>query len=271
MQEYQAKLTKSRTKYGINFAKILGLALLGVGAVALISSIIYAFSILALIGLGLIFWGAILTYIQTEEYTKKPLLDAIIAPSLATLNQIIKELDYKGKMVYLPPEYFKDPEANKIYMPKKADEKLPTPEQIQEQENKFFISDPAGILFASPGSELVKLFEKNLDTNFTKVDLKYLQRKLPRLFVEDLEICQNFEIETEKKTVRVKIENSIFTEPFARTEEPPKSPNTLSCALCSAIACALAKATGKPVTIEEVQFLPDKKTIEANFQLLETI
>ena len=47
------------------------------GIVALLASVIYASSILAFIGLGLVFWGAILLYVEPEEHIKKVILFAV--------------------------------------------------------------------------------------------------------------------------------------------------------------------------------------------------
>lgn len=261
-----SKKATNKRKQKINLAKASGLGLLCLGAAALIASIIYTSQILAFIGLGLVFWGIILTYIQTEEYVKETLLDKTALSSLAAINQIIQELDYKGNAIYLPPKYYKDPETSRAYIPKQKDGKLPTPEQIQEQENKIFIENPKGMLLTPPGSELTKLFEKTLETSFTRINLQYLQQKLPTLFIEDLEIAQNFEVETENNKVHVKIENSSYKN---LTKEVANLHSSLGCPISSAIACALAKATGKPILIENQKTSEDGKTIEIEYRVLE--
>jgi hypothetical protein len=123
-------------KNKINMPKASGLITLILGAASLLASVYYSSQILAFIGLGLVFWGIILTYIRTEEYVKESLLNATSLSTLSVLNHIIEELDYKEKAVYLPPKYLKDPEANKAYIPKNKESKMPTPEQIQEKEDK---------------------------------------------------------------------------------------------------------------------------------------
>lgn len=256
-------------KRKISLTKATGWTMLGFGAAALIASIVYVSQILAFIGLGLIFWGAILTYIQTEEYIKENLLDTTVLSSLVTLNQIMKELDYKGKAVYLPPKYLRDPEANKAYIPKQKEGKLPLPEQIQEQETRLFIENPQGILLTPLGAELSKLFEKMLETSFTRIDLQYLQQNMPKLFIEDLEIAQDFQMETEKNKVYVKIENSAYKNITKAAMNLSNLYNSLGCPVSSAIACALAKATGKPITIENQQTSGDGKNMEIEYRLLE--
>src|SRR3972149_178150 len=191
-------LLSARKTIEINTAKIASSTLIATGAVALVISITYASSILAFIGLGLLFWGIIFTYIRTEEYVKKALLDATVSSQIATLNEIIQAMECEGTATYLPPKYFKNPEANKVYIPKPKGVTLPKPEQIQDQDPQFFIDlieNPPAVLLTPPGAELAKLFEKTLETNFTRVDLKYLQQNMRKLFVEELEIAQNIEME----------------------------------------------------------------------------
>jgi hypothetical protein len=262
----QKRETRAKKKTSLTKAAIW--AFLSIGSVTLLTSIIYISSILAFIGLGLVFWGALLLYVQPEEYTKKALLDATLLPSLSTLNQIINELNYKGKAIYLPPKYSNDPEENKLYIPKQKEGEFPTPEDILEQENQIFLNKPQGILLTPPGAQLAKLFEKILETNFAKKDLQYITQNMPKLFVEDLEIADNLEIEARNDEIKITITNSAF-------QEAQKENNTLShlcssigCPLSSAIACALTKATGKPITIEKIQTSEEGKNIEAIYRIL---
>jgi uncharacterized membrane protein YgaE (UPF0421/DUF939 family) len=96
----------------IRLTEAISWIMLAVGASALIFSVVYASTILAFIGLGLAFWGAILLYIRDQEYTRKVLLDASVLPSLTTINQLVQKLNYKDNAVYLPPKYLKDPESS---------------------------------------------------------------------------------------------------------------------------------------------------------------
>jgi len=261
----EKKHTKKRK---ITFPKAIGIITLCLGATALIVATLYGSQILAFIGLGLTFWGIILTYIQTEEYVKKNLLDATALPPLVTLNQLMEELDYNSKAIYLPPRYLTDPESNKAYIPKNMEEKLPTPEQIQAKEKQLFHENFKAMLLTPPGSELAKLFEKILETSFTRTDLLYLQFKIPKLFVEDLEIAQNMEISVEDSKIHVKIEKLAYIDLTIETSNLPRLYTSLGCPISSAIACALAKAIGKPIIIENQQINKDK-AMEIIYRIME--
>ena len=274
-------------KVKITLTKFTAWALLCLGAIALIISIFYSSSILAFIGLGLIFWGAILAYIQTEEYIKETLLDATIQPYLTTLNQLIKELDYKGNATYLPPKYFQEPETVKIYIPRQKSTKIPPPEEIQKHEKQLFTQNPQSLLLTPPGIGLTKLFEETLETSFTKLNLEQLQNSLPKLLIEDLEIAENLEIRTEfnkattkiknqvsviqtkEDTICVKITKTIYKNICNEARKLSHICKTVGCPLCSAIACAITKASGKPVTIQKTESAQDGGIIEAYYSIIE--
>ena len=261
--------------------------ILALGLIALAISIVYASSILAFIGLGLTFWGTLTLCITTEKYVKQTLLDPSIMPSLANLNQILTELEYQGKGTYLPPNYFKDLETSKVYVPKNKEANLPKPEEIQQKADKTFLKNPEAALIIPPGSSLLKLFEKTLGKSFTKANLEYLQQNLPRLFIEDLEIAENLEIQikptklaqkvadsvstTQLKndTIQVKITNSIYDSVCKEARSLKHICGSIRCPICSAIACAIAKASGKPVTIEKTECTEDGKVIEAYYRIIE--
>lgn len=276
---------KKKMKIRLTTASSLTMFILG--AIALIISILYTSTVLAFIGLSLAFWGALLLYVQDQDYTRTVLLDASTLPQLETLDQTLQELDYNGNAVYLPPRYFETPEKTKIYLPKQKDARLPKPEQIQKYENQMFIKNPQGILLTPPGSGLTELFEKTLGKSFTKVDVKYLQQNLPKLFIEDLEIAENLEIEiqdiksdptttypplktqTKNETIKAEITNSVFTETCKEAGKMPRICGTIGHPLLSAIACAIAKASGKPVTIERIQSSEDGRTTQAYYRIIE--
>lgn len=253
----------------VSSTKVSGWATLLVGATALIASIFYESQILAFLGLGLTFWGIILIYIKNESYVKESLLTSTSISTIATLNRIIKELNFNGKAIYLPPKYLTDPEASIVYIPKDKEKKLPAPEQIQGKEDKLWVKNPNGIVLTPIGDELARLFEKTLETSFTKVDLQYLQQNMPKLLVEDLEIAKNLDISMEENRIHVMIEDSQYQNLTTEAAKYTTLYEKLGCPLSSAIACALAKATGKPITIEKQEIDEENKTISIEYLVME--
>ena len=277
--KYRDNERKSTSIHRFSLIKAVCWTLISVGAVSLIISIIFGSQILAFIGLSLLFWGAFLLYIKPEEYTKQVLLDAAIPPALETLDQIITELDYRGKAIYLPPKYLKDPETYKAYLSKRAEEKPPEPNLILKQKNQLFLKNPEGILFTPPGAKLTKLFEKRLGINFALANLNYFKQNLPKLLMDDLEIAENIEIEIKPKKfsiekratnygiIHVKITNSIFRNMVKENPKLSQIHNTIGSPISSAIACALTKVTGRPLIIEDNQSYDDGNIIEVTYKI----
>jgi len=264
--EIQPFLT-ARTLIKRDPTKLICSVLFSAGVIALAFSINYASSILAFIGLGLVCWAAILFYIRPEKYVKETLLDKTTLSLLANLEKILKQFDYKSKGVYLPPKYLKDFESSWVFIPSKAEQPLPKPEEVDEE--KLHSENPNGVFLTPPGLALSKLFEKELGTSFTRTDLNYIQEKLPKLLSEDMEIAENTEIKTENKTITIEITNHVFNEICQETRKLQKTHESLGCPLCSAIACALAKATGKPIKIEKEEQTQDGKTTKIQYHILE--
>jgi len=67
----------------------------------------------------------------------------------------------------------------------------------------------------------------------------------------------------------VEITEHVFSDINKETEKLSKTHGTMGSPLSSAIACALAKATGKPVVIEKEEQSQDGKTTEIRYRLME--
>jgi len=256
-----------------------------IGLFSITASILYSSTILAFIGLGLTFWGALLFYIKPKHYIQSALLPSTTLPILTTINQIIKELNLKGKAVYLPPRSLDEIRSGKAFIPSKKETDIPPSEELTGE--KIFHENPDGILLTPPGVSLANLFEDTLGTSFTKVDLNYLQNNMPKLLIEDLEIAEDVEIEVKTSEVKkkltgsisliqtkndgvyVKIIGSIYSDLCKKARELSSLCETIGCPLCSSIAVALSRITGKPVTIEEAKPSQDGETIEVQYRILE--
>jgi len=258
------ELWKSRGKP----PEILGLLFIPYGAIAFILSVIFNSLIPAYIGLGLTLWGALLLFIRPTRYVKSKLLNSMTISPLTTIHQVIEALNYKGKGLYLPPRYLKAFKGGTIFVPYRKEVIIPPVEEVAQE--KVFIRNPKGVCLTPPGLSLANLYEDELGTDFATVNLEYLQNNLPKLFIEGLKIAEDFEMDMESEMIHAKITGTFCGE---LCREARKIPNicSLGCPLCSSIAIALARATGKPVVIENNQLSADGKVIEAYYQILGTI
>jgi hypothetical protein len=245
---------------------IVGYVLLILGVVALISSVSFSSLVSAFIGLGLTFWGALLLYIRPTSYVKASLLDPSILSNLIAINQIIADLNYRGRGIYLPPRYLKELKSGTVYIPAENTQTIPPAKEVAQE--GVFLKNPNGMCLTPSGLGLANLYERELGTDFARADLYYLQNNLPKLFREGLEIAEDLEINPQNDLIHVKITGSVYQDLCRETRKLPNVCNSFGCPLCSSIAIALTRATGKPIIIEKNEASPDGKTIEAYYRTL---
>lgn len=240
--------------------------LLLLGLIMLLLSAPYESYFSALIGLGLTFWGALLLYLKPTKYVKQELLTATASSTLSNIEKVLAKTKFHGKGIYLPPKRLKNHESSLVFIPSKPDIALPNPEETEEE--KLSPTRSKNIFLVPPGLALSKLFEKNLGKPFTEANLNSLQAELPRLF-EQLEITKKMRFETEDDNVVVEITNHIFRDLCQETRKLPRTFEAVGCPLSSAIACALAKATGKPIIIDNEEHSQDGETTRIQYRILE--
>ncbi len=249
--------------------KVLGYVFLLFGILSLPFSIFYELVALAFIDLGLTLWGALLLYVRSEEYVKNDLLTHTTLSTLGEVEEILAELKCQGKGIYLPPKYFRDSKTSRVFISSKEGTNLPTREEIQQEKHKVLLGDLCAAIVTPPGLSLAELFERKLGKSFTEIGLKDLAQKIPKLLVEDLEIAGDLEIRITGETIQVRVTDSIFRNVYREKDKLPVTFNKLSDPLCSAVACAFTKSTGRPLAIEGFQVTSNGRFAEANFRLLE--
>jgi len=220
-----------------------------------------------LIGLGLLFLGALFLFVGSTQYVKRQLLDFTTISSLSALSQFLRTLGYTGKGVYYPSQqlFASGIRGWRVFIPASDDYNFPSPNSISK--DKIFYEQPKGVCITPPGSGLCALFEKELRTDFSKVDMNYVKNRLPPLLVEGLEIMEDFHMEVEENLVRVSFIGSIFYEFCSQIRRLPQfSCESVGCPLCSSIACLLATVTNRLGVIEHTELVSDKRRIDVQYK-----
>jgi len=241
-------------------------SLLTIGAVALISSIVFFSSILAFIGLGLTFWGALFFFIKPVAYVRAKLLDSTAVPSLVAIDKILTDEACQGKGVYLAPKSEEGSRNGMVFIAANNEIAIPSMDEIAG--GKVFLKNSKGVCLLPPGYGLAKLFEKELGVDFSKVDLDYLQKNLPKLLVEDLEIVEEFSMDVNGELVEVKMVGSIYQDLCHEVKKLANICTRIGCPICSAIGCVLAKVTGNPVVFEGDKVSSDGIEIQARYRII---
>lgn len=236
--------TKIRKTTGAQLASLL---LLLIGLFLLVASAFASLTTFALMGISLIFWGIFLHYVRPSRYVKIELLTSFQSP-LETLNRVIEKTKHEGKGVYLPPKSLEDINASIVFVPNKPITRLPQLGEVSE--DRLLSNDAQGLYLTPPGLSLCQLFEKTMGTKFTLISLGSLRETVWKLFTKDLEIAEDLNMTMENEAITVQMEGSVFADLCRETAKLEKIHNSVGCPLCSAVACALAKTTGKAITIE---------------------
>jgi hypothetical protein len=243
--------------------RIVALLMLLAGFVFLLASAIYDSYVSAFSGLGLVFWGALLLLIVPTKYVKLELLTA--SSSLqANSEEMMNLTGVHCKGVYLPPKLLRDYQSSLVFIPAKEGEVLPTREEIDRAKT---LKSSRGLVLTPPGLALSRLFEAKMGKSFTELSLDQLQRELPKLF-EELEITKTANINVEDNIVTVDAKNHVFKELCKENMKLERTHEAVGCIFSSAIACALAKATGKPATIEKDEHNQDGE-MTLSYRILE--
>ena len=234
------------------------------GIVLLSLAIYYSHNVSAFIGIAFTFLGAILFYIRPTRFIRKDILDATINP-LESYYHLIIESGYEGTPQHISPNNLWGQRNTVIYIPKTNNATKPTDEQLSA--DVTLIQNAQAIKIIPPGQSLSRLIEDELKTNFSTVDLKYLQNNLEKALVEALEIAKAFQMKPNESTVHVEINGTIFYETIQKQIES-KTMIQIGDPLNSAIACILARSTRKPVVIKNIEIEPKEKTIRTEFNIL---
>jgi hypothetical protein len=264
MIESAPKMTRPK-RTNLNYITAFIICLL-IGIELLLVSAYYFSSFLAILGTAIIFWGAILLYVTPSKHVPLAMFNALAEAASANIERLILEFNLTERGVYLSPENLGKIESSLVFIPETSKTSLPTPEEINERQ---LTNQKTGAFVAPPGLALSHLFEEELGFSFTKIDLKQIQNRLPKLLVEDLELAENAEVKIQGNKVTVEIAGSILNEICRQTDSKPKTHKQVGCLLSSAIACALAKATGKPITIENETRKQETRTTYIEYQIFE--
>jgi hypothetical protein len=265
LEEAQATASKQISKAKArrrSSSTLIGYGLAGFGVLSLILSVVFTSTVVAFIGLGLTFWGALLLFIRPRHYVRSDLMDSTALSSLAAIDRVITNLGYTQKGVYIPVS---NPQKAVVFIPSRPLTNMPKIEQV---EGGTFVKDPDGIAMVPPGLSLANLFEHELGVKFSEWSLQEMQERLPKLLVEDLEMVQECTIKVDGDHVSFRFVESVYSEFCSKLRSSTKVCSSFGCPMCSAMACVLAEVSHRPVEFDKDKYTTDKGTVESSYILL---
>jgi hypothetical protein len=123
---------------------------------------------------------------------------------------------------------------------------------------------------AAPGMTLLLELERALGVDFSEVRLSYLISRIPKALTEDMKLAKHASFENNGDLFQIRILDSPFTEACESASRLGPPLDSLGCELCSSIALALAKSSGRPVTIQDTVVSLQGGQIQTTYRLLST-
>jgi hypothetical protein len=244
-------------------AKTASVSLLIIGSGLIALSLLFDSLISLLAGLGLLFWGSILTYAASGSYIKKPYAEATSMYYLTSLTERIKPQD-TTETIYLPANDSKCQGTPKIY---KVDKKT-----LQQSQNiQTIINDEQadGKLTPAPSHALLSLFEKSNQLQNQRPSKRFFESTLPKLLVEELDAAESVTVEAAGNKIKIKIHNPVDSDFLAEAAKNVNVLNAVGTPLSSALASTLANYTQKPVIIQKHTISADGKNVEIDYSIID--
>ena len=235
-----------------------------IGASLVITSIFFNASLLSITGVAIISWGLILLYITSSTYVPITLSNALASSTGSNTERILMERRNHKKVYICRRRISRKLTLSLIFLSISDEVTLPLPGEITE---KLWSTRKNGILLTPPGFSLLRFFEKELGVSLVSRDLDFLCKRLPKLMVEDLGIAKKVDMQVQNDTVIVEVTESLLDQVCQQTDSLPRTHSQVGCVLSSSIACALAKVTGKPISIQKEVRDPEAKTSRIEYRI----
>jgi hypothetical protein len=256
---------KLKTSQDLLVVLMIGLPLITGLAIVVLSALNNS-SFLAILGISISFWSILLLFFTPTKHVFLSLLKASASGSGSNIERSLIEFDLVEKGVYLPPQNLRNLESSLIFVPKTLGVVLPTSDETND---RLFDKKRTGLFFTPPGFALSLIFENELGLSFRKITLPQMQSLIKKI-LNKLKFAEDVQILIQDGTITLEVTNSIFNTLCQETRiSQPRTHEQVGCVLASAFACAFAKVSDKPVTIQKDTLNLDTRTLIIEYRMEE--
>jgi hypothetical protein len=235
-------------------------------------STISSSEILALIGLGSLFWGATFFLITPSGFVDARLLLSTVYSEYSSFDRIIENFECKN-CYYIPRILNQDVvergknETRDPVMFLSAE----TASKIFEDETlfvrkKFLLKKNKGIVLTPPGLGLMKLIEKK-KPNYYNMRLEKMCEFLPPLVTQDFALAKGFVMKIQDERISITLQESIYKGLY-NIDRGSNSAKLFGCPIVNAIGCILAQTSGRIATLDEIKVSKDMSTLHALYRIV---
>ena len=259
------QINKTASNHDTVTVFLIGIALI-TGLIMIVFSAINNSSYLAITGVSISFWSMLLLFFTPTKHVFLSLLKVSASASASNIERSLLEFDLTEKGVYLPPQNLRNFDSSIVFVPKTAGTTLPTSNQTSD---KLFTEKKTGLFLTPPGLALSLMFENELGLSFRKISIPQMQSMIKKLFI-NLKFAEDVQVQIRERIITLEVTGSIFnTLCYETRNNQPRTHAQVGCILASAFACAFAKASDKPITIQSDTLNPDNKTLIIEYQMEE--
>jgi hypothetical protein len=251
------KTKKTRINQDLTIVLIITIVLT-TGVVMMVLSALNGSSLLAILGVSVAFWSMLLLFFTPTKHTFLALLKASANTSGSNIERSLMEFNLVEKGVYLPPQNLHNFESSLVFVPIRLQAALPTAEETGD---KLLSEKKNGLFFTPPGLALSIMFENELGLSFRKIPLTQMEIAIKKL-INNLKFAEAAHVQIQDRTINLEVTGSIFNTLCDETRNnQPRTHAQVGCILASAFACAFAKSSDTPITIQKDTLNPDNKTL----------
>jgi hypothetical protein len=258
-------MKKTQYSQDIFTVMMIGIALI-TGVTMIVLSALNASSFLGILGVSVAFWSVLLLFFTPTKHAFLSLLKASASASGSNIERSLIEFNLVEKGIYLPPQNLRNFESSLVFVPKTFGAALPSSTEITD---KLFNEEKTGLFFTPPGLALSLMFEKEIGLSFRKISLPQIQSVIKSMF-NKLKFAEDVQVLIQDRTITLETTGSIFNSLCNETRiSQPRTHTQVGCILASAFACAFAKASDKPITIQKDILNPDTKILIVEYRMEE--
>lgn len=221
-------------------------------------------SIIVFMCLGLLLIGTLIMFAAPESLVPAEIVSRSLAPSIGNQALILESLLPENKALHVPKVILGG--ESTVYLDLVREPELSTEAKWSPVEAERSIWSRTRKVLEPAGISLMQGYEKALQRDFLELDTQQIARLLSKVIVPELQLASGFSLR-ELPTNRFEATWIRSTISHTCVGDKGRSHPELCC-LCSSVACALAKATGRIVIIEESNQTQDSSTITTLFRIL---
>jgi hypothetical protein len=253
---------------------VIGAIFLIFGVLSIILSIFLSSQILTFIGLGVTFWGAIFILVTPQKRFEGSFLETVTVPEYMTIDRILTDLNSRGEAYCIPPlskninlpEHLTGFKKMAAYIPAaEATGELPIEELGK---GHFQIERPKGVLITPPGFGIIDRLEQKRDTIFEKITIDELMETLPKL-LNDFSFAKEISMARNENEITLKVVGSLYKNLYSKKYDL-RSVFILGCPIINAAACAIAKSSGKLVSVKRIDISPIGNIITSTYTIIQS-